>query len=182
MAQRRFWSTKEVKYLREHAGLVSVDHMAKKLKRSTKSVRRKAEKLGISTRYYNSKMQWCPRCAQLRSTVSPITGICRVCAKREQYELGEQRVSRALKQLTPSKRAEYRRQESRRGSSVPPKPIKREVNPKYRYSYAVNEARFAREMEAWEIKYYDLRINANKKRLQRIREKLGTNPRKNFSN
>lgn len=63
---------------------------------------------------------------------------------------------------------------------MPPKPVMKKVSTKPRYRYRRNREliRYERELELWEIKYLDRRINANKKRLERIRMRLGTNPRK----
>lgn len=173
------WTTKDEQYLRNNAGLIPADKIGKHLGRSTKSVRRKAESMGLSLRCFKSELKWCPSCAKMRASVSPVTGICRVCSKQHNKEEGEWRVSKALEQLTQEERIEYARQEARRGRRhMPPKPVKRVINPKHRYLYTKEEDRYAREVELWEIRCLDLDINANKTRLKRIREKLGTNPRK----
>lgn len=181
-ARRNDWSTKDLRYLRDNAGLVPVSKIAKHLNRTPKAIKRKAESMGISTRYYNSSLVWCSSCAHLRTAVNPYTGKCRVCSKREQLQKSEWRVSDALSSLPCNLRHEYNLQETKRLSGTPPKPVRKKVSsdPRYRFRYMRELYRYAREIELWEIKCLDRRINANKKRLERIRNKLGTNPRKKF--
>lgn len=165
--------------MRKYAGVLTRREICRHLKRSTKSVKRKSERLGVSLRCFKTKLNWCPVCAKWRSTVSPKTGKCRVCSKRKSLMDGEWRVSDALAQLTPEQRLIYEEEESKRGKRrVPPRPIKMQVSPENRYKFAKEEERYAIAIEAWEIKCLDLDIDANKSRLKRIREKLGTNPRK----
>lgn len=180
-AHRIDWSTKDIKYLRDNAGVLPMREICKHLKRSASSVKTEACRMGISLRCFKQKLKWCPVCAKWRSTVSPKTGQCRVCSKRKNLMDGEWRVSDALMQLTPAQRLIYDEEESSRGKRrVPPKPIKMKVSPRNRYKCAKEEERYTIALEAWEIKCLDLDIDANKTRLKRIRRKLGTNPRKNF--
>lgn len=179
-ARRIDWSTKDLKYLRDNAGIIPMRQICKHLKRSKNSVDWMARHIGVSLRCYKRKMSWCPVCATWRSTLSDKTGMCRVCSKKKMLEDGEMRVSQELEKLTLEQRAEYNDQEvHRRTRRIPPKPIKLKVDPKNHYKYAKEEERYLREIEAWEIKCLDLRIDANKTRLKRIRQKSGSNPRKN---
>ena len=179
-AHRIDWSTKDIKYLRDNAGVLPMREIYKHLKRSKNSVDWMSRHLGVSLRCFKTKLKWCPVCAKWRSTVSPKTGQCRVCSKRKNLMDGEWRVSDALMQLTPEQRLIYDDEESSRGKRrVPPKPTKIKVSPKNRYKYAKEEERYTIALEAWEIKCLDLDIDANKTRLKRIRKKLGTNPRIN---
>lgn len=179
-AHRIDWSTKDIKYLRDNAGVLPMREICKHLKRSKNSVDWMARHIGVSLRCYKRKMSWCPVCATWRSTLSDKTGMCRVCSKKKMLEDGEMRVSQELEKLTLEQRAEYNDQEvHRRTRRIPLKPIKLKVDPKNHYKYAKEEERYLREIEAWEIKCLDLRIDANKTRLKRIRQKSGSNPRKN---
>lgn len=179
-ARRLDWSTKDLKYLRDNAGIIPMRQICKHLKRSKNSVDWMARHIGVSLRCYKRKMSWCPVCATWRSTLSDKTGMCRVCSKKKMLEDGEMRVSQELEKLTLKQRAEYNEQEvHRRTRRIPLKPIKLKVDHKNHYKYAKEEERYLREIEAWEIKCLDLRIDANKTRLKRIRQKSGSNPRKN---
>lgn len=178
-ARRLDWSTKDLKYLRDNAGIIPMRQICKHLKRSKNSVDWMARHIGVSLRCYKRKMSWCPVCATWRSTLSDKTGMCRVCSKKKMLEDGEMRVSQELEKLTLKQRAEYNEQEvHRRTRRIPLKPIKLKVDHKNHYKYAKEEERYLREIEAWEIKCLDLRIDANKTRLKRIRQKSGSNPRK----
>lgn len=175
---RRDWTTAEVGYLLDAAGRVPRREICRHLRRSRKSVERKAACLGLSLRCYVRRLRWCPACATWRSTVRDETGQCRVCEKREQLERSEDRVSAALARLGIEQRAAYEAWESKRSSAVPPKPLKPESCPVSRYERAKAEDRHLRDVERWEVACLDRRINANKTRLRRIREKTGDNPRK----
>jgi len=179
-ARRIDWSTKDLKYLRDNAGLIPISKISKHLGKSPKAIQRKAETLGLSTRYFNSTLAWCPNCAHMRTEINPHTGVCRVCSKQKQLDKSEQRISEALAQLPFEQRSVLEHFELSRGSEIPPKPVMKKVSTKPRYRYRRNREliRYERELELWEIKYLDRRINANKKRLERIRMRLGTNPRK----
>lgn len=178
-ARRRDWSTKDLEYLRDNAGVVPMRDICRHLKRSKNSVDWMSRHIGVSLRCYRRTLEWCPSCAKWRSTVSPRTGQCRVCSKRKSLVDGEWRISDALAQLTPEQRSRYEEEEVKRGKRrMPVKPKKMFVSPRNRYRRAKEEERYAIALERWEIKCIDLDIDANKTRLKRIREKLGTNPRK----
>lgn len=73
----RQWSTRELRYLEEHAG-EGAGAVAKALHRSVDSVRRQANRYGVSLR-----RSWlCPNCGQ--RTFRPLsskTGWCSACTK-----------------------------------------------------------------------------------------------------
>ena len=73
----RQWSTRELKYLEEHAGEGAAS-IAKALCRSVRSVEQQAHRCGLSLR----KRQQCPRCG--RWTFKPlnrVNGWCIECTK-----------------------------------------------------------------------------------------------------
>lgn len=174
------WTTKEEHFLRENAGLLTRREICHELKKSRYAVEQKASRLGLSLRCFTTKLTWCDNCATWRTSVSPVSGHCRVCAKREMLERSEQRVSDALALLNFKQRTIYLREESNRGRrNPPPKPIKRGTPVCTSYARKKAEEDYLCELERWEIVCLDQQINANKTRLKRIRQKLGTNPRKN---
>ncbi len=178
-AKTQLWTTKDEQFLIKYAGVLPRREICREIKRSRKSVECKAKRLGLSLRCFVSSLHWCNNCTTWRSTVSDRTGFCRVCAKREMLERSEQRVSDALAQLSFEKRTKYLHEEAHRGKrKMPPRPRKR-ITPAGS-SYAVKKAgeSYLKELEQWEIACLDQAINANKTRLKRIRQKLGTNPRK----
>lgn len=177
-AKQRGWTSGELAFLRDCAGKMPRREICRTLKRSKNSVEMKSRCLGVSLRCFRSQLEWCPVCATLRSHLSPSTGQCRVCSKRKQYDKGECRVSEALEQLTPKERLIYEEEEAKRGSrKLPRKPLK-PLRQGSLYERQKTEEAYLLAIERWEIRCLDLKIDANKTRLKRIREKTGSNPRK----
>ncbi len=83
--------------------------------------------------------------------------------------------------MTPGQRAVYEASEAKRGtrpSSLGPRPERRQSSPMSRYERDLTEAAHLLDLEEWEYRRYKLPYDAAKKRLQRMREVRGTNPRK----
>lgn len=180
-AKQNAWTTQEEKYLLDNAGVLTRREICRHLKRSSKSVKHKAERLGISLRCYTGKLTWCNQCATWRTTVSERTGYCRVCAKREMLARSEQRVSEELAHLNFNQRNKCMQEEAHRGTRQPPqKPVKQASTVGSLYARKKAEEVYLKDLERWEVACLDQLINANKTRLKRIRQKLGTNPRKKF--
>ena len=180
-AKQQGWTTSDEQFLFKYAGVLTRREICRELKRSTESVRSKAKRYGISLRCFVSKLTWCNNCATWRSSVSDRTGYCRVCAKREMLARSEQRVSDALAHLNFNQRTVYLNEEVHRGTRrFPPKPEKQASTVGSLYARKKAEELYLKDLERWEIACLDLLINANKTRLKRIRQKLGTNPRKKF--
>ena len=179
--KQRSWTTADEQFLLRYAGVLTKRDICKELKRSDKAVEIKAKRLGVSLRCFVSKLTWCNQCAKWRVTVSERTGNCRVCAKREMLERSEERITEALEQLDLDQRAVYLQGEAKRGSrKMPPKPQKQASKVGSMYARKRAEEQHQKDLEQWEIACLDRQINANKTRLKRIRQKSGTNPRKNF--
>lgn len=180
-AKRIDWSLSELRFLTENAGKLTIREICFELKRSRASVESQAKRLGLTLRCYKPHLEWCPVCATWRRPLNEKTGMCRVCAKRQMLKDSEERLTQALSELTTEQRAEYGRQEAHRATRrLPAKPHKSTLGNSNPYLDAKAEEEYLEALETWEIKCLDFRINASKKRLQRAREKSGTNPRKNF--
>ena len=178
-AKQNAWTTTDEQFLIKYAGVLTRREICRELKRSHRSVETKAERLGISLRCYVSKLTWCNNCATWRSNVSERTGYCRVCAKREMLERSEKRVSDELAHLNFDQRTLYLNEESHRGTrKLPSKPEKQASVVGSLYARKKAEEQYLKDVERWEVACLDQLINANKTRLKRIRQKLGTNPRK----
>lgn len=178
-AKQNAWTTTDEQFLIKYAGVLTRREICRELKRSHRSVETKAERLGISLRCYVSKLTWCNNCATWRSNVSERTGYCRVCAKREMLTRSEQRVSDELAHLNFKQRTVYLNEETHRGTrQSPPKPVKQASTVGSLYAMKKAEEQYLKDVEHWEVACLDQQINANKTRLKRIRQKLGTNPRK----
>ena len=178
-SRQQSWTIADEQFLIKYAGVIPRRKICREIKRSRKSVEHKAKRLGVSLRCFVSSLKWCNNCTTWRSTVSETTGFCRVCAKREMLERSEQRVSDALAQLSFEQRTKYLQEEAHRGKrKMPPRPRKRITPSDSKYAVKKADELYMKELEQWEIACLDQAINANKTRLKRIRQKLGTNPRK----
>lgn len=85
------WTTRELAYLRRHRA-DGADAIASTLGRSQKSVRRMAERAGVSLRVRPGEL--CPRCGLNRvreGTVAARHGVCVACWTRHLAELREER-------------------------------------------------------------------------------------------
>lgn len=181
-SRQQSWTTLEEQFLRKYAGVLTRREICYELRRSTQSVKTKAKRLGISLRCFKSKLTWCDQCAKWRTSISPVTGHCRVCAKRDMLARSEERVSEALQYLNLDQRTVYLQEEAHRGTrQMPPKPLKQASTVGSLYAHKKAEELYQKDLESWEISCLDLLTNANKTRLKRIRQKLGTNPRKNLN-
>lgn len=173
------WTTADIEFLRENAGILTKREICFELKKSKKSVERKAESLGISLRVHNRKLQWCALCASWRATVSPRTGICTVCRKREQLRNHKVTAADCYGRLTPAQKLDYEKNEAKRGTrKMPKRPRKTSSDPMSRYQRAKAQEQYLRDVERWEIACLKLQIDAAKQDVKRMREKLGENPRK----
>lgn len=172
------WKASEVAFLRENAGILSQQEISYELKRSYWSVFNQAKRLGISLRLYVRKLEWCNTCAAWRSTVSPKTGKCAVCRKRDQLQAAKFRTADAYEALTSEQKLIYDKSLVLRGSSVPPRPKKQASCPVSRYHRSKAEEQYLRDLERWEVACLTRLVDAEKQNLKRMREKTGTNPRK----
>lgn len=100
---------------------------------------------------------------------------------REQLAGREAACVEVYASMTPRQRAAYDDQEAKRGtrpSSLGPRPKRRESCPVSRYERDKAETAYLLALEEWEHRRLLLPYNAAKTRLKRMREVLGTNPRK----
>lgn len=178
-SKRRDWSTAEVRYLLEHAGKVPRREISRALRRSAKSVRRKAESMGVSLRVPKWGMVWCDECAAWRTRTNA-QGRCPVCQKRANIEAEAARCAEEYAAMTPDQRRAFDDSESRRGRVKPRPRMPRRRLP--RGAGPAAEARAEQEwlaaVEAWQLERLTLEYDAEKQRLKRMRAVRGTNPRK----
>lgn len=179
-SKRQNWTLGEIRFLKANAGKIPQEEIQRTLNRSAKAIDHMASRLGLSLRFYTSSLVWCPRCATWRTSLNARTGNCPVCTKHEQLLKGEWRISQSLKKLDEAQRITYLNQETRRGPrSIPSKPTRKQAHHRQSaYQAAKAEELYLIEIEKWELRCLELRINADKKRLERIRAKSGDNPRR----
>lgn len=171
-SKRNDWSYNDEKFLKDNAGILSRREICYELKRSRKSVEMKAEHMGLSLRQYKQKLKWCNNCARLRSTVSDKTGKCYVCKLKESLHEWEVDMANAYRQLTQEDKDTYDKYEATRKSKIPPKPLKQSSCPVSRYQRAKAEETYQRDLERWEIRCLQIRINAVKQRVSRMNKKI----------
>lgn len=177
---QRPWTTDEIDRLRDMAGRLPRRDICRELKRSSGAVKMAAKRLGLSLRCCRTRLVWCDECAGWRSAVDK-NGRCRVCRMREQLAGREAACVEVYASMTPRQRAAYDDQETKRGtrpSSLGPRPKRRESCPVSRYERDKAETAYLLALEEWEHRRLLLPYNAAKTRLKRMREVLGTNPRK----
>ena len=102
----RQWSTREIRYLREHAG-DGAKEIAKALGRTTESVKHQSRKCGISLR-----MRWmCPKCGHL--TFKPLNkanGWCTECTKESHVADLREQANAMREEAARAKRNDRERQ------------------------------------------------------------------------
>ena len=177
---QRPWTTEEIETLQELAGSIPLARIAEVLGRSGAATAKAAERLGLSTRCIRTRLVWCRECAGWRSSVDA-AGRCRVCRMREQLAGREAACAEVYSRMSPEQRAVYSSSEAKRGtrpSSLEPRPRMRASCPVSRYQRDRVRTDYLLALEAWEHRRLELPYNAAKKRLQRMREVLGENPRK----
>lgn len=124
-------------------------------------------------------MFWCARCATWRSELRPDSGWCEVCVRRERLTDYEWRCAEAMEIMSDEDRFVYENTEAKR---APRKtilcPSIAAVREMAREKGVPFEVEWARAEEEYCLKCVNRDMNALKKRLSRMREKTGTNPRK----
>lgn len=130
-AKRSEWTTAEVRFLLESAGRMPKRDICLELKRSGKSVERKAAWLrerghDVTLRYYESRLAVCPTCGNMRFTAIE-NGTCEPCRRREQLETIQARIAELWPLLTQEQRDMYEETEAETESRRDPMPKKPET-------------------------------------------------------
>ena len=175
-AKARPWSVSDVQFLIANAGKLPKRDICQMLKRSSASVRRKAEdlrKAGIEVdlRYYRPTMEPCPSCGNLSATLDS-HGMCEPCRRREQLAVIEARIADLMPRLTPEQLDIYERSEAKRGSRidpVPDPPVTDGLTP-WKKGYRIEA--HAKEVEATVAGNLRRAVKAAQKRKERIEEKV----------
>lgn len=167
----------------ELAGVVPARRICSELRRSRSSVTTKASRLGLNLRVYEKLTVICPKCGEARAksgSWTGRTGFCEVCRMRDSYAEAKWAQAEAYAALDPRQRSVYDATEAKVGRSrLPPKPPAPSTAGLDPYRRARAEDLHAMDVERWEKKCLKLLTDACKQRTKRMREKSGTNPRKN---
>lgn len=177
-ASRNDWTLSEERFLIDNAGRIPKREICELLKRSSASVRRKAEELrkqgvNVNLRYYRPTMEPCPSCGNLSATIDR-HGICEPCRRREQLASIEARIAGLLPMLTPEQRDKYERTESQLKSRVDPIPEPPITDGLTQWQKAYREEQYAKVVEAVVSANLRREIKARQKRKERI-EKYAKN-------
>lgn len=170
------WSTEEVLYLIDHAGRCPKREICQHLKRSSKSVERKASWLrergySVELRCYSPKLATCPACGCLRSTVDHRSGICEPCRRREQLATIQGRIAELYPLLSPTDRDLYEMTEAETASQIEPAPMPPNTQGMSRYAAAKTREGYEIDLERWTAANLQRQIKAAQKRKERIEKK-----------
>lgn len=169
-ARQRSWSNADLNYLYLNLGKKPVKEIARKLKRSEKSVYRKADRI----RRNEISLSWCTSCNSLRTIVDR-EGKCKVCNLRESTERAEREAMKLIEQLDKETRENYLNNEPFRGSKREDLPKKLSIVKQIKA-----DKEFLVREEILELAYETRRYDAARSRLRHIRNHLGISPRKNM--
>jgi len=171
------WTTADDRYLLENAGRVPKREICRNLKRSGKSVERRAawhrsQGRAIELRCFTPRTELCPGCGCRRTTLGKF-GICEVCRRREQLATIESRIAAMWPYLTQEQRDKYEETEAETESRRDPRPKAPKIPSGTTYY------REQRIREDWEIavERTDIanlkrEIKATQKRKERIEKKI----------
>lgn len=173
---QRDWTTSEVSYLVEMAGRIPKREICKHLRRTSSSVRGKAQDLRshgepVDLRCHRTSLEACPACGCMRSTLGK-HGICKPCRQRAQLATIHSRIAALLPRLPFEEREKYIDAESIVGSEAIPMPQLRIPDGISHYMRCLIRDRHDRAMEAWQIRNLERQVKAAQKRKERIEEKV----------
>ena len=176
-AKQSPWTTEADRYLLENAGRVPKREICRHLRRSGKSVERRAawhraNGRAIELRCFVSRTEFCPACGCRRSTLGKF-GICEVCRRREQLACIEARIAELWPLLPQRDRDKYEETEAERSSRVDPRP-KAPAIPAGASYYREQRIREDWEIavERTDIANLKREIKAAQKRKERIEKKI----------
>lgn len=175
-AKVRPWSVSDVRFLVANAGRLPKLDICQMLKRSSASVRRKAEDLrragyDVDLRYYRPTMEPCPSCGNMSATLDR-HGKCEPCRRREQLAVIEARIADLLPRLTPEQMDVYERSETKRKSRIDPVPEPPSTDGLSRWQKAYREEAHAKQVEATVSANLRRAVKAAQKRKERIEKKV----------
>lgn len=174
--KRRDWTVAEEQFLIVNAGKLPKRDICQMLRRSSKSVERKAVQLRaqgarIELRYHYPTLEPCPKCGCLSGTIDR-TGMCKPCRKRDQLATIEARISDLMSLLPPEERDIYERTEAKRASKLEPLPEPPNTDGMSEYRKAYHEEAYAAALEDVLIRNLNRLVRAEQKRKERIERKV----------
>jgi hypothetical protein len=170
------WTTADERYLIANAGRIPKRDICQHLKRSGRSVTRKAEQLrgrGIPVylRHYETTLYPCPSCGYLSGHLDR-DGICEPCRRREQLENIHARIASLLPLLPIEERDKYEQTEAETESRHDPMPKAPNTSGLSFYEKQKAEEAHAIAIEEWVSANLRREIKAAQKRKERIEKKV----------
>lgn len=173
----RDWTTADERYLRENAGIKPKREICRRLKRSSKSVERKAHAMrkrgeAICLRSFRPTLDTCPSCGRLSANLGK-EGICEPCRRREQLDAINARISELWPLLSQEDRDTYERTEAETDTSRrDPRPKRPDTSGLSQYHRLKAEEVYATELERWATRNVMREIKRVQKRKERIEKKV----------
>ena len=175
-SRRNDWSVSDVAYLVENAGKIPKREICKKLKRSGKSVERKAawlrkQGVAIDLRSYRASLAPCPACGRMSGLLGS-DGICEPCRRRDQLAGIHARIAELMPLLPQEDRDVYERTEAETESRYDPLPKAPRTDGLSFYAKARAEESHSLAVERTVARNLRREIKAAQKRKERIEKKV----------
>lgn len=170
------WSVSEERYLIENAGRIPKRDICKHLKRSSTSMRGKAQDLrrhgvAVDLRCYISHLEPCPSCGCMSGRLGKY-GICEPCRRREQLATIHARIAELWPLLSVEDRDTYEKTEAETESSRDPFPPAPDTRGLSYYARAKAEEAHALACETVLTNNLRREVKAAQKRKERIEKKI----------
>lgn len=175
-ARRNDWTVADLEYLAENAGRIPKRQICQKLRRSSKSVERKAAWLrdrgrAVDLRHHRQSLEPCPSCGNMSGRRGK-EGICEPCRRREQLATVHARIAELLPLLPPGERDTYEQTEAETESRRDPLPSPPDTRGLSYYQRAKADEAYALELEDRVAGNLRREIKAAQKRKERIEKKV----------
>lgn len=178
-SKRNDWTVAEEQFLIVNAGKIPKRDICQMLKRSSKSVERKAAWLRnkgchVDLHYHRPTLEPCPWCGKPSATIDR-TGRCEPCRRRDQLAAINARIAELWPHLTPEQQRKYEEEEAKIESTKDPLPEAPSLEGLPLHRRDRLEENHARSVEAVVAKNLRREVKARQKRKERIQKKINLN-------
>lgn len=178
-SRRNDWTVSDTNYLIQNAGRIPKRDICQLLKRSSKSVERKAAWLRehgvpINLRCYVSRLDTCPSCGRMTGRIGR-DGVCEICKRQEQLRTINARIANIFPHLSLKDRDEYEKTESECESRHDPLPQAPDMQGLTYYQQQKRLEDYTLAAERVVVGNLKREIKARQKRKERMEEKVKIN-------